>query len=68
MGKLMLEGSYYPATSDPNKVLALLDDLRWHNVIVMKGRYLDLYSFNAIAADKANLSVTIALECWSAKL
>ena len=57
----MLEGGDELAASSSDQLLALLEDKRWHNVVMVQGWYLNLHPLDAVATDEANLCVSALL-------
>jgi len=57
----VLEGGNQLAASSSDQLLALLEDERWHNVVMVQCWYLNLHPLNAVATDEANLCVSALL-------
>ena len=57
----MLEGGNELAAASRDQLLALLEDERRHDVVMVQGRHLNLHSLDPIAADEANLGVSALL-------
>ena len=59
--KVVLEGDNELTTSSGDQLLAFLEDERRHDVVVVQGRHLDLYSLDPIPTDEAGLCVPTLL-------
>ena len=58
----MLEGGHDSSPSYAHEVLTFSHDLRGDDVVMVQGWHFDLNSFNTVAADEPDLSISLPLE------
>ena len=59
--EVVLEGGNELTTSSGDQLFAFLEDEWWHDVVVVQGRHLDLYSLDPVPTDEADLCVPALL-------
>ena len=63
-----MEGGDELATASGDQLLALFEDERWHDVVVMQGGHLDLHPLDSVSTDEADLGIPALLPLWLAQL